>query len=338
MAIELERDEATGEGPAPRVSVVMTAYNREPYIGVAIESVLTQTFTDFELVVVDDQSTDGTVEVVQRYLGDPRVRLVINDRNLGQFQNRNHAATLARGEFLKYHDSDDVMYPHCLQVMVEGLCAVPDAAFALSSSRGWPGGPCPMRSTPELSYAREFLGSGMFYGGPSTALFRTAAFHALGGLPLCGVGSDYVFWVRACAQVNVALVSGDLFWYRLHEGQEFASPAALEDYARMNSCAREMLWSDRCPLRGADLENARINWIAAIARLAIRHVLDGRPSAAWRVVRLSGSTPLDWLRYLRRPRRKTQAGTPPGARVSRCARHRATPVGGATMNMTRLPR
>ena len=92
----------------------MTAYNRADYIAASIESVLAQTFTDFELIVVDDHSSDATTAVVQRYLGDPRVRLVVNERNLGDYPNRNHAATFARGEFMKYHDSDDLLYRHCL--------------------------------------------------------------------------------------------------------------------------------------------------------------------------------------------------------------------------------
>src|SRR5690349_21051330 len=98
----------------PKISVLMTAYNRASYIGAAIESVLAQTERDFELVVVDDRSTDDTVAVASAYLSDPRVRIARNERNLGDYPNRNHAATLARGRFIKYHDSDDVMYPHCL--------------------------------------------------------------------------------------------------------------------------------------------------------------------------------------------------------------------------------
>src|ERR1043165_8139265 len=103
---------------APRVSVLLTAYNREAFIADAIESVLVQTFTDFELLIVDDGSTDRTVEIARRYLHDSRGRLVQNEPNLGQFPNRNYAAQLARGEYLKFHDSDDLMYPHCLAVMI----------------------------------------------------------------------------------------------------------------------------------------------------------------------------------------------------------------------------
>src|SRR3954471_23326221 len=115
----------------------MTVYNREQYIAQSIERVLRQTFSDFELIVADDRSTDRTVEVAESYLSDSRVRIVRNDRNLGDYPNRNHAATFARGEFLKYHDSDDVMYPDCLAVMVSALAAAPSAAFALTAPHTW---------------------------------------------------------------------------------------------------------------------------------------------------------------------------------------------------------
>src|SRR5207245_7643788 len=90
-----------GEGgamSAPTVSVLMTAYNREQYIASSIESVLVQTFDDLELVIVDDGSTDGTVEIARHFARqDPRVRVDVNDRNLGDYANRNRAAALARG-------------------------------------------------------------------------------------------------------------------------------------------------------------------------------------------------------------------------------------------------
>jgi len=118
----------------------MTAYNREALIGAAIESVLAQTMADFELVIVDDRferrhhrrSPAGT-RTIRAW------KVVQNESNLGDYPNRNHALTLARGEYVKYHDSDDVMYPHCLQVMVEGLDTVPDAAWPSARRADGPG-------------------------------------------------------------------------------------------------------------------------------------------------------------------------------------------------------
>ena len=166
----------------PLVSVLLTAFNRESYLAASIESVLAQTWGDFELIVVDDRSTDGTIDIARRYERlDSRVRVVLNDRNYGQFANRNHAASLATAPFLKFHDSDDLMYPHCLGVMVPALRGEPRAGFGLSSSRAWPGGAVPMLLTPRQSYQREFLGFGLFMCGPAAALFRTDVFRDLGG-------------------------------------------------------------------------------------------------------------------------------------------------------------
>ncbi|HEY0783647.1 MAG TPA: glycosyltransferase family A protein, partial [Thermoanaerobaculia bacterium] len=133
----------------PRISVLVTSYNREDTIADSIESVLASTFGDFEVLVTDNRSTDGTVAVAERIAKrDRRVRVVVNEANLGQFGNRNRAAELARAPFLKYHDSDDLMYPHCLAVMVPMLLSQPRAAFGLSCGNAWPGGPCPMLLTP----------------------------------------------------------------------------------------------------------------------------------------------------------------------------------------------
>lgn len=101
----------------PEVSVLMPAYNRAGIIAQAIESVLTQTFSDFELLVIDDGSTDETVEVVQRY-DDPRIRLVRHDVNRGQTPTRNHGLELANGRYIAMLDSDDLALPRRLERQV----------------------------------------------------------------------------------------------------------------------------------------------------------------------------------------------------------------------------
>jgi hypothetical protein len=295
----------------PLVSVLVTAYNREDFIAEAIESVLAQTLGDFELIVSDDRSTDGTVAIANEYARrDPRVRVSVNERNLGDYGNRRVIAGLARGQFLKYHDSDDVMYAHCLSTMVALLSAEPRAAFALSASRHWPGGPCPMLSTPRLSYEREFLGSGLFQLGPASALFRADEFRALGGFPVAGVASDYLFWIAACAKVNVLLVPGDLFFYRIHAGQEVAKPANDLLYAQASGEAWRMLNSRECPLSGESLERAKRNFAFVQARGVCRHLTRFRFASAMAIVRHAGPGAIEWIRYVRPPRRNPAAGTP----------------------------
>lgn len=295
----------------PTVSVLLTTYNRERYVGAAIESVLAQRFTDFELIVTDNQSADRTVAIAREYAAqDSRIRVEVNERNLGQFGNRNRAASLARGRYLKYHDSDDVMYPHCLQVMVELLDSEPAAGFGLSTGWAWPGGPAPMLLTPRQCYQREFLGLGLFMCGPSCALFRRELFLALGGFPERGVASDYLFWLRACTRTSVLLFPADLFWYRIHAGQELASPGALREYAGVAADTWDALAADECPLTPEEREAARRRHAWNTARHIRRDLGAGRFALAWYRLRHAGLGPRDWLRYLRRPTRSALAGTP----------------------------
>jgi hypothetical protein len=295
---------------APTVSVLMTAYNRERYIAASIESVLAQTFDDLELVVVDDGSGDGTVEIARRFARrDPRVRVEVNEHNLGDYSNRNRAATLARGTLLKYHDSDDLLYPHCLAAMAPPMLAHPGAAFGLSPSRHWPGGPCPMLLTPRMSYQREFLGSGMFNAGPAGAIFRTAAFRSLGGFEDRGAPSDYIFWLRACARAPVLLLPADLFWYRIHSGQELAGAKAAIQYAESVRDTWAALASAECPLTDEERQQARRNVLAHQLR-ALSRELRARQFAIARARFAAGPSIAEWLRYLRMPRRDAFAGTP----------------------------
>ncbi len=103
----------------PKVSVITPTYNVEPYIAQCIESVLVQTLEDWELILVDDASTDGTVAVIERYLSDPRIRLFRNEQNMGAGYTRNRALENATGEWLAMVDSDDWIAPQRLERLVE---------------------------------------------------------------------------------------------------------------------------------------------------------------------------------------------------------------------------
>ena len=98
----------------PLVSVVMPVYNRERYVGAAIESILAQSFTNLELVIVDDGSTDGSVAVIRGY-HDPRIRFFQLPQNQGVSKARNVGNLEARGEFIAVMDSDDIALPERIE-------------------------------------------------------------------------------------------------------------------------------------------------------------------------------------------------------------------------------
>ncbi|BDG07085.1 glycosyltransferase family 2 protein [Anaeromyxobacter paludicola] len=95
---------------APLVSFIVLSYNYEKYIGQTIRSILGQTFQDFELLVVDDVSQDASLDVIRSF-DDPRIRVHVNDRNLGATASYNRSVSLARGEYLSLVDADDWIDP-----------------------------------------------------------------------------------------------------------------------------------------------------------------------------------------------------------------------------------
>lgn len=117
---------ATNSGPL--ISIIAPMHNLEAFISETIRSVLAQTYSNFELILVDDQSSDNTVAVVQTF-EDPRIRLIVNEKNVGAGQARNNGLEAATGEYIALLDADDLWYPHKLQAQVDFMAAR-DIAFS----------------------------------------------------------------------------------------------------------------------------------------------------------------------------------------------------------------
>ena len=111
----------------PKVTVFIPVFNRESYIGDAIDSILTQTFTDFEILLIDDGSTDHSVDIIRSYT-DSRIRLLCNDVNLGIPKTRNKGIENARGLYIAMLDSDDRAFPHRLEKQLVFLATHPEYA------------------------------------------------------------------------------------------------------------------------------------------------------------------------------------------------------------------
>lgn len=94
----------------PAISVVMAVYNGEKYLKEAVDSILNQTFTDFEFIIIDDGSTDKTLKILQTY-SDQRIIIVSNERNLGISHSRNIGLKRARGQYIAHMDADDISVP-----------------------------------------------------------------------------------------------------------------------------------------------------------------------------------------------------------------------------------
>lgn len=207
----------------PLVSVLMTAYNREKYIAEAIESVLASTYENFELIIVDDCSVDNTVAIAREFeLKDKRIKLFVNEKNLGQFANRNKAASLAEGSFLKYFDSDDIMFPHCLSEMVSAMQKFPEAAAGSISIYKSPDDKMlPIRySSAECYINHYFRGNPLLNIGPSGSIIKRAAFFEFKGFNEdIGILADTLLMLQMAAKHPIVGFKNNLFHWRMHDEQ-----------------------------------------------------------------------------------------------------------------------
>ena len=216
----MDRNESAIPG-LPVVSVLMTSYNCEKYIGDAIRSVLSSTFNNFELIIVDDQSKDASVQVAKKFaLEDPRVSVYLNEKNLGDYPNRNRAASYARGKYLKYVDCDDYIYPWGLELLVGMMEKFPDAGWGLCSLDQNEKAPFPIELTPKAAYEYNYLGPGLFHKAPLSSIIKREVFIAVGGfLPVRIVG-DLEMWHRLALRNKVVLMPGGISWNRVHQKSE----------------------------------------------------------------------------------------------------------------------
>ena len=287
---------------APTVSVLVTVYNRAPYLAACLDSVLASSWTDFEVVIVDDRSTDESAAIAAEFASrDSRIRFFQNERNLGDYPNRMRAVELARGTYIKFVDSDDLIYPHSLAIMVTAMEASPLAGLGLSHSELEAEQPYPWTLTSVDAWRKEFLSGGCLSCGPSGAIMRRDFFIQAGGFRDRGLVSDIDMWYRMSARWPVVLLQPGLVWWRRHEGQQFSTSGADGFYLENgHDVAVEALSSAHCPLNDEDrrsaLVRARQHHARRLVSLALRR---RRPINALRLYRRSGLSASDLLRGLK---------------------------------------
>jgi glycosyltransferase involved in cell wall biosynthesis len=235
------------------VSVLMTAFNREKYIAASIESVLNSSFSDFELIIVDDYSSDFTYEIAKLYQHkDKRIKVYSNDVNLGDYPNRNRAAQLAKGKYIKFLDSDDLIYKHGLQVMVESMECFPDAGFGLSSV-GDSEIPCPVLIKPAIIYKEHFAGIGHFDRAPGSSIIKREVFFNVGGFSGKRMIGDFEFWFKIARDYPMVKIQRDLYWDRKHIGQESNSIHAISYPSLRLEVLKRELNNESCPLARSEI-------------------------------------------------------------------------------------
>lgn len=210
----------------PKISVIVPAYNSALFIRQTIASITAQSFEDFEIIVVDDGSTDATAEIASTL--DARIR-VVRQRNQGIAGARNSGLSHARGELIAFIDHDDLWHPNKLKVQIQVLERDPGCGIVYGEFLRWDPRKPPVfpdeiidsnRVVPELS---GFILSKLVcinWVLLSTAVIRRDVFDVVGNFdPAMPPGDDWDFMLRASEHFRFIKLAQPLALYRVHAGQ-----------------------------------------------------------------------------------------------------------------------
>jgi glycosyltransferase involved in cell wall biosynthesis len=200
--------------PAPAVSILTPAYDVARFVGAAVDSVLAQDFPDWEMIVVDDGSRDGTAAVVAERR-DPRIRLIAQE-NAGVSAARSRAMAEARGEAILFLDADDWLAPDALTRLLAALARAPEAVgayggYAVMAEDARPDD-APLRRKagpfPSGDLLETLLVENLFANGGQVLLRREAVRQAGPFLPQLRYGEDWEYWIRLSLQGPWAVAPG----------------------------------------------------------------------------------------------------------------------------------
>jgi glycosyltransferase involved in cell wall biosynthesis len=215
--------QSTRAEDAPRVTVLMSVYNGERYLQEAIDSILTQTFTNFEFIIINDGSTDSSRDIIHSY-SDPRIRLIDNPENIGLTKSLNRGLSLAKGHYVARQDADDRSHSERLQKQVAFLDDNPKVAVVGTQLRYIDAdgkilrNPMPKRASNNLVFNWHWI-----FNNPlahSTTVFkRDIVWQQLSGYNVdYRAGQDFELWCRVGRYYELCNLPDVLVDFRVHEG------------------------------------------------------------------------------------------------------------------------
>ncbi len=203
--------------PNPKITVTMPAYNASKYINEAIKSVLDQDYESFELLILDDGSTDNTWDVIQKYKKDPRVRIYRNKKNTGGGAARNKTIRLAKGKYISFCDADDLMLPGNLKTLSQYLdnhpkigMVYPKALIVRVNNKNKLISPAWIKGK-DFYQGWDLMENALLQGG---AMIRKPLFFKAGGYDETSYYSDvdYGLWLKLTEITTVKYLDKEIFY------------------------------------------------------------------------------------------------------------------------------
>ncbi len=206
----------------PVVSILIPTYNYAHFLDETINTALAQTYTDYELLIVDNHSTDNTIEVVTPYLKDPRVKFHRNETNIGLVGNWNKCLELARGKYIKMLCADDLWDPTILEKYVKVMEAHPNVALvtcdkkAIGSKHHETITPLTHLQDGQFAIMHMITGNYCWIGEPSSVMFRARDLTVGKFSDEYRQYVDYEMWIRLLTKGDCYIIPEILTYVRFH--------------------------------------------------------------------------------------------------------------------------
>ncbi len=196
----------------PLISIALRSYNQKAFLKEAIDSILNQTYTNFEIIIADDASTDGSVELIKAYAKEYplKFKLILNEKNQGHTKNLNLALKACKGKYIAIFDGDDIMQPDKLKLQVEFMERNPDCVVCYHNTEFFDnetGKTLYLRNNKKNSYSgdvRTMIKYGMFNTNISN-MIRRNKIPQQGANECITIASDWIFYVECLINGGVIL-------------------------------------------------------------------------------------------------------------------------------------
>lgn len=216
--LNIKQDGLKGKDDIPIVSVIMPVYNAEEYVGLAIESILNQDFRKFEFIIIDDGSTDNSLNIIKTYI-DPRIVLVRNETNLKLVASLNKGLHIARGKYIARMDADDISLPARLGKQVEFMEEHPEVGVCGTWVELFGGGEGRGCYSNDPGIAKGTLLFGCSVAHPSVMMSREILESGLSYSPSYPHAEDYALWVQIAKTHQISNLAEVLLKYRISSNQ-----------------------------------------------------------------------------------------------------------------------
>ncbi len=296
----------------PKVSVIVPNYNHAPYLRERLDSVYDQTFNDFEVILLDDASTDDSISILTEYAKRPNTRLIVNKVNSGSpFKQWNRGIGLARGEFVWIAESDDRCQVEFIAESVQELVESPQKGLSFCASRTIDASGEYIkdglldidtilrkldRDNFKLSLLQELVVRNCIVNASSVIFRRSSYLECSGVMDGLAFAGDWVLWVNIINSTDVVYVCKTLNEYRIHDSTQTKRPELLMKRSVEQYMALEKIFK---------IVNPR--WIIRQKSFGFAfHKLFHDNNLAWidsasrkKIMKVAGGDSFRWLRFLK---------------------------------------